>query len=110
MSEMFVMRRADGELFTEEIDGKRIVPLWSSKDALARYWERNPELLTFLPTRLTPLLLNRIRSGLAGVGTTGFLLLADDDPDADLDDGRPISLEGITLENEAIPRPAQVQL
>lgn len=110
MSEMFVMRRADGELFTEEIDGKRIVPLWSSKDTLARYWERNPELLTFLPTRLTPSLLKKIRGGLAGVGTTGFLLLADDDPDADLDDGRPISLEGITLDNEPIPQPAQAQI
>ncbi|HSE38915.1 MAG TPA: hypothetical protein VLG74_16560, partial [Blastocatellia bacterium] len=61
MSEMFVMRRADGEPFTEEINGERVVPLWSSEDALARYKERNPELLTFLPTRLTPSLLNRIR-------------------------------------------------
>jgi hypothetical protein len=110
MSEMFVMRRADGELFTEEIDGKWIVPLWSSDHALARYKERNPELLTFLPARLTRSLLNKIRSGLAGAGTTGFFLLGDDDPDADLDDGKPISLEGITLETELPPQPAQVQL
>jgi hypothetical protein len=31
MSEMFVWRRADGELFTERIDGKWIVPLWSAR-------------------------------------------------------------------------------
>ena len=110
MSGMFVMRRADGELFTEEINGKRIVPLWSGEDALARYKERNPELLTFLPTRLTRSLLNRIRSGQAGAGTTGFFLLTDDDPDADLYDGSPVSLEGITLDGEPIPQPAQVQL
>lgn len=108
MNEMFVMRRADGEPFTEEIDGERVVPLWSSEAALARYKERNPELLTFLPTRLTPSLLNRIRTGLAGAGTSGFFLLADDDPDADLDDGKPISLEAITLENEPIPQPARL--
>jgi hypothetical protein len=108
MSEMFVMRRADGELFTEEINGKWIVPLWSGEDAPARYKERNPELLTFLPARLTRPMLNRIRSGLVGAGITGFFLLADDDPDADLDEGSPISLEGITLESELAPQPAQV--
>ena len=110
MSEMFVGRRADGELFTERIDGKWIVPLWSSKDALARYKERNPELLTFLPARLTGSLLDRIRSGQAGPEITAFFLLTDDDPDADLDDGRPISLDGITLESEPATLPAQVQL
>ena len=84
--------------------------VWSSEDALARYKERNPELMTFLPTRLTRSLINRIRNGLAGEGTTGFFLLAEDDPDADLDDGRPISLDGITLESDLTPQPAQVQL
>ena len=109
MSEMFVMRRADGDVFTEEINGKLIVPVWSSEDTLARYKERNPELMTFLATRLTRSLINRIGSGLAGEGTTGFFLLAEDDPDADLDDGRPISLEGISPESERTPQPAQVQ-
>ena len=109
MSDMFVMRRADGHLFTEEIDGKLIVPVWSSEDALARYKERNPELMTFLATRLTRSLINRIGSGLAGGGTTGFFLLTEDDPDADLDDGSPISLEEISLESERAQQPAQVQ-
>jgi hypothetical protein len=109
MSDMFVMRRADGDLFTKEVNGKVIVPLGSSEDALARYKERNPELMTFRPTRLTRSLINQIGSGLAAKGTTGFLLLAEDDPGADLDDGRPISLEGITLEGVLIPQPAQVQ-
>jgi len=110
MSEMFVMRRADGDLFTEEIKGKLTVPVWSSEEALARYKERNPELMTFLATRLTRSLINRIGSGLAGEGTTGFFLLAEDDPDADLDDGRPISLEEIFSEGEHTLQPAQLQL
>lgn len=110
MSEMFVMRRADGDLFTEEINGKVNLPVWSSEEALARYKERNPELMTFLATRLTRSLINRLASGLAGEGPPGFFLLAEDDPNANLDDGRPISLEEIFAEGEHAPQPAQLQL
>ena len=110
MSEMFVMRRANGDLFTEEINGKLRIPVWSSEEALARYKERNPELMIFLPTRLTRSLINRIGSGLAGEGNAEFLLLAEDDPDADLDDGKPISLEEIFSGGEHIPHPARLQL
>ena len=110
MSEMFVMRRADGNLFTEEISGKLTVPVWSSEEALARYKERNPELMMFLATRLTRSLINRPGSGLAGEGSTGFFLLAEDDPAADLDEGRPISLEEIFPGSERTPQPAQVHL
>ena len=110
MNEMFVMRRADGDLFTEEINGKVNMPIWSSEEALARYKERNPELMTFLPTRLTRPLIDRIAGGLAGEGTTGFFLLAEDDPNANLDDGRPISLEEIFAEGEPTLQPAQPQL
>ncbi len=110
MSEMYVMRRADGGLFTEEINGKQCIPVWSSEEALSRYKERNPELMTFLATRLTRSLSNRIGSELAGEGTTGFFLLSEDDPDADLDDGRPISLQEIFSESEHTLQPAQLQL
>jgi hypothetical protein len=106
VSEMFVMRRADGDLFTEEIHGKLNLPVWSSEEALARYKERNPELMTFLATRLTRSLISRMGSGVAGEGTTGFFLLAEDDPDADLYDGRPISLEEIFSEGERSLQPA----
>jgi hypothetical protein len=110
MSEMFVMRRADGDLFTEEIDGKRIVPVWSGEEAVDRYKERNPELMTFLATRLTRSLISRMESGRAGEGTPRFFLLSEDDPDADLEDGRPISLEEIFPEGEHTLQPAQLQL
>ena len=110
MSEMFVVRRADGELFVEKKDGKLRIPVWSSEEALARYKERNPELMTFLSTRLTRPLINKLRSGLEGLGTTEFFLLTDDDPDADLDDGTPISLEEIFPASESAGQPAQLQL
>jgi hypothetical protein len=110
MSEMFVMRRANGDVFSEEIDGKLLIPLWSSEDALARYKERNPELLIFLPMRLTRSLIAKIGSGLAGEGAAEFLLLDEDDPDADLDVGRQIPLEGILPGDEHPQQPAQLQL
>lgn len=110
MSEMFVMRRADGDLFIEEINGKRVAPVWSSEEGLARYKERNPELMTFLATRLTRSLINRLESGQTGEGAIGFFLLSEDDPDADLDDGRPISLEEIFPESEHALQPAQLQV
>jgi hypothetical protein len=100
MSEMFVMRRANGDLFTETVGGRLGVPVWSSEEALERYKERNPELMTFLPTRLTRSLSNRIGSGLGSEGASEFFLLAEDDPDADLDDGRSISREEIFSEGE----------
>jgi hypothetical protein len=101
---MFVMRRADGHLFDEEIDGKRIVPLWSNEDALARYKERNPELLTYLPARLTRSMITLL--GSEDQHAAGFLLMSEDDPDADLDEGKPIPLNAITLESEQTPQPA----
>jgi hypothetical protein len=110
MSGMFVMRRANGDLFTEELDGELRIPVWSSEEALARYKERNPELMTFLPARLTRAMITKIGSGPSGEATPGFFLLSEDDPDADLDDGNPITLEEIFSRGERTPQPAQLQL
>ncbi len=93
MSEMLVLRRANGEPFTEEINGKQVIPVWSSEQEVARYKERNPELITFLPARLTRFLSNKART-VFGSGAE-FFLLSEDDHDANLDDGRSISLEEI---------------
>jgi hypothetical protein len=93
MSEMSVLRRANGEPFTEEINGKRVIPVWSSEQEVARYKERNPELITFLPARLTRFLSNK--AGTALGNRAEFFLLSNDDHDANLDDGKPISLEEI---------------
>jgi hypothetical protein len=106
MGDVFVMRRANGDLFTEEINRKPQVPVWRSEEAAARYRERNPELLTFLPARLTRPLMKKITSGPGPEATTEFLLLPEDDPDADLTDGRPISLDEIFPEGEHTSQPA----
>src|SRR5690242_2635964 len=106
MNQMFVMRRANGDLFIEEINGKPSIPVWSGEEALARYKERNPELMTFIATRLTRSLINTIGKGPIGE----FFLLAEDDPDADLEYGRSISTEEILTGDGRSPQPAQLQL
>jgi hypothetical protein len=106
MGDVYVMRRANGDLFTEEINGRLRIPVWTSEEAVARYRERNPELLTFLPARLNRPLISRIKSGLGSESTTEFLLLSEDDPDADLTDGRPLSLDEIFPDGEHASQPA----
>jgi hypothetical protein len=110
MSEMFVVQRANGDLFTEEINGTLGIPVWSNEESLARYRERNPELMTFLAARLTRSLINKIGNRLGNEGTVEFFLLSEDDPDADLEDGRPISLEEILPGGGRTLKPALLEL
>ena len=110
MSEMYVMRRANGDLFTTELDGRFQIPIWINLEAVARYRARNPELMTFLPARLSRPLMRKIQSGLGREGTKEFLLLSEAAPDAYLNDGRPISLEEIFPEGEITSQPAQSQV
>jgi len=102
MNEMLVLRRADGELFTEEINGKQVIPLWSSAEEVARYKQRNPKLITFLPAQLTGVLRNKSNS----IGGTGaeFFLISEENHDASLDDGKPVSLEEIFSRGKYLPR------
>ncbi|MFP5262166.1 MAG: hypothetical protein ACLGJB_09710 [Blastocatellia bacterium] len=106
MREMYVMRRANGDLFAEEIGGRLRIPVWTDLEVAARYKERNPELMIFLPMRLTRPLMRKIESGLGREGTREFFLLSENAPDAYLDDGRPISLEEIFPEGEITSQPA----
>jgi hypothetical protein len=100
MSELFVVRRANGDLFAEPINGKLRIFAWSSEDSVERYKAHNPELIVFLPTRLRRPLIERIRRD-GAEGELEIFLLSDDAPDADLDDGRPIPLKEIFPEDEA---------
>jgi hypothetical protein len=110
MGEMYVMRRANGDLFTEHIDGRMQIPVWTSLEAVARYKERNPELMTFLPARLSRSLMKKIESGLGREGAKEFFLLSESTPDGYLDDGRPISLEELFPEGEITSQPAHLQV
>jgi hypothetical protein len=110
MSELFVMRRANGNLFTREINGELVIPVWSSRDAVDRYKERNPELMIFLPARLDRSTKKRVAGGRGAEATTRFFLLSDDAPDADLDEGRLIAPDEITLGDQAASPVARAQI
>lgn len=94
---VFVMRRADGTLFTEERNGRSTIPVWESEETLARYRERNPEFITWFPARLTRTMLERMQ---ASQDASELFLLGGDDPSAELDDGRPVSLQEIFPEKD----------
>jgi hypothetical protein len=109
MSELFVMRRANGDLFTEEVNGKLVITVWSSREAIARYKERNPKLMIFLPARLDRSTIKKVKSGLGVEGATQLFLLSDDAPDAYLDEGRLITLEEIFPTGQIASPVAQAQ-
>ena len=99
MGDVYVMRRANGDLFTEEVQGKIRIPVWSSRDAADRYKARNPELSVFLPARLDRLVLNKMKT-LTAEGPVEFFLLSHEDPNASLYEGRPIMPEEVFPEME----------
>jgi hypothetical protein len=108
MNELFVMRRANGTLYIEDIDRKLRLPIWSSREAVMRYKERNPELSVFIPQRFDRELLERLAANDTEASPDLFLL-SDDDPDADLADGRPVTLEEILSDPVGKPHPAEAQ-
>ena len=110
MDELFVMRRANGDLFAEQIDGHVRIHVWSSAESVARYKTRNPELMIFWPVRLNRSLMKQIKAGFGKEGTVEFFLLSEDAPDAHLDDGKPIAIEEIFPEVEVISQPAGAQV
>jgi hypothetical protein len=110
MSEMYVMRRANGDFFAEEIDGRLSIPVWPSREAIARYKERNPELMFFSPARADRNLMKRLTSGLGREATADFFLLSESAPDAYLKDGRPISLEEVFREDAVASQSAGGQV
>jgi hypothetical protein len=87
MAEMLVMRRANGDLFTEAIGGQPRIPVWLSRAAVFRYRERKPELLTALPARLDDSLTKRIVSDIGRERHATFFPLSEDAPDAYLSRG-----------------------
>ena len=107
MAEMLVMRRANGDLFTEEVNQRTVIPVWSSRDAVARYRERNPELLTYLPARLNDALLRRIRQRQDAHAT--FFLMSEDAPDANLKRGRVVAFDELVFASNLASPPATAQ-
>ena len=109
MDELYVMRRANGDLFAKQINGKLVIPVWSSGEGIARFKARNPELVIFLPVRLDRSLIQRIKGGLLDVGTTEFFLLSENDPDAHLDEGKYIKLDELFPEVQSSSQTVQAR-
>jgi hypothetical protein len=91
MNEMFVMKRANSDLLAAQMDGRRQLPVWSGRDAVARYRARNPEWITYLPVRLN----RRLTQRLGQEATPELFLLSEEAHAAYLNDGRPILPEEI---------------
>ncbi|HYV05798.1 MAG TPA: hypothetical protein VFB82_14485 [Blastocatellia bacterium] len=109
MNELFVMRRANGSLFAQEVDGKLRIPIWANEEAVLRYRERNPELGVYLPQRFNRALLKSPAVSSASETAPEFFLLSDEASDADLADGRQVSLEEALRADEADAQSARAQ-
>jgi hypothetical protein len=103
MSELYVMRRANGDLFTVEAEGERRIPVWPSKEAAARYKARNPDLMVFFPALLDRSILLRAAAKPESAAPPRFLLLPEDSPDANLYEGRLVAVEEVFLEGAGWP-------
>jgi hypothetical protein len=88
MNNIFVMRRANGDLFTERVRDVVVVPVFEDRDTVDRYKARNPELMLYFPARLDKSIL---ASATRSKESREFFLLSPDAPDADLDQGKLIS-------------------
>jgi hypothetical protein len=49
MDQLAIMRRANGELFTVTIKGKKCLAVWPNERRAIQYKARNPALLVFVP-------------------------------------------------------------
>jgi hypothetical protein len=84
----YLMRLANGEVFTIHIDGNEYVAIWPDEESAMRYKERNPDLLTYLPARIDGRMVERKLRPLATLRPLRFWLLDATDPAADLYSGR----------------------
>ena len=100
MAELFVMRRANGEFLTAEMDGVKYLPVWPNAFMLEKYKVFNPALDLFLPRSVD----ERIWARLREFERSGhqFLLMSAEEPAPDLSDGRRVTLP----ELEEFRRPA----
>jgi hypothetical protein len=101
MGDMYVMRRANGDILTVEAQGKKRIPVWTSEDSVTRYKALNPELIFYWPVKLNRDVITRAtRKALIGEPAE-FFLLSTKTPDAQLEDGEPVTLEQVLPEASA---------
>jgi hypothetical protein len=72
------------------------VVVWTSLDDVARFKAHNPELIVYQSLPLTHARVNASLASLGGIEEVAFLLMSADDPDAELDDGKPATWASLT--------------
>jgi hypothetical protein len=98
MSEYLVMRRANGDLFAERAGDRLRIPVWSSQESIDRFRAHNPELVLFLPARLTRSIISKAKLKDEEVS---FMLLSEDAPEVSLEQGRLMTSEEIFSDSQA---------
>jgi hypothetical protein len=101
MNEMYVMRRANGDLLTVEIQGKKRIPVWTNEDSVSRYKAFNPELIFYWPVKLNRDVVKRATVKFTKEELPGLFLISSRTPDAQLKDGKPITLDEVFAEVSA---------
>ncbi|HET8670246.1 MAG TPA: hypothetical protein VFM05_06330 [Candidatus Saccharimonadales bacterium] len=89
MDQLSIMRRANGELFTLTLKGRKHLALWPSLKIAIHYKTRNPELLVFSPALVASAFGRKSLVALQKENLGLFLLT--DTGDAHFRDGRKIS-------------------
>lgn len=89
MSNFYILRRANGEVFTISINGAPYVAVWESELGVRRSKNMNPDLMVYVPVAPNRRLVER---QFAGEPVKFFLV---DSSDPDLTSGREISDEEV---------------
>ncbi|MBI3951568.1 MAG: hypothetical protein HY314_14045 [Acidobacteria bacterium] len=84
MSTYYILRKANGEILTIDVEGKTYIPVWDSESAVRRSKRANPDLIVYVPVQLDRRWIERRFSNLQ----VPFLLVDSRDPD--LQTGREI--------------------
>lgn len=94
MSAYYILRKANGDILTVEIEGKKHIAVWDSDTAVRRSKRANPELIVYVPAVLDHQLIERKFPNL----DVPFFLVDSRDPD--LQTGRQISGDELLAEPE----------
>lgn len=96
--EMYGMRRANGDWFAMDVDGRMRVPVFRSLEGAWRARAKNPELMLFRPAPLNERALEEMATADEG-RPVGFWLVDEEDPAALLRRGHPLEyMQLVTLE------------
>jgi hypothetical protein len=89
MSTYYVLRKANGDILTVEVEGKQYIPVWDSEIGLRRSKRANPDLIVYVPAPADRRLIERKFPKL----DVPFFLI--DSEDVDLQTGREISRDEV---------------